>query len=102
MNAEEENYVNYWSLARKKWSWSKKFMTAVQNFAVPFVILIHLTNFFIIGDVSYAFLSFRHLLQFLINLLFASIFSGFAYGFYHWNINERKYRKILKKDRLEI
>ncbi|WP_026898646.1 hypothetical protein [Daejeonella oryzae] len=97
MTTAEQNFVRYWSVARKKWSWGQKFMIAVKNFAIPFVVLVHLTNFFIIGDLTYAFISFKHLLEFCINLIVVSLISGFAYGFYHWNSNERQYWKFIKK-----
>ena len=98
MKPSEENFVDYWSTARKKWNWKEKFMTAVQYFAIPFTILIHLTNFFIIGDLAYHFISFKHLLEFVINLFIISLISGFGFGFYHWNSHEMRYWRIMKRE----
>ncbi|MEO8794907.1 MAG: hypothetical protein ABI390_05535 [Daejeonella sp.] len=101
MSPSEEKFVKYWRIARKKWSWKDNFLAAVKNFAIPFVILVHLTNFFVIGDIAYAFISFKHLIAFIINITVVSAISGFAYGLYDWNTNERKYWKIIRKYRTE-
>ena len=102
MRPSDRKFVEYWQTARKDWNWGKTFKNGVLYFALPIVILIDLVNFFIIGDVNYAFLSFNHFYHLLKNFLPTALFIGFAYGLYDWNSKEQKYWRILKKHKDEL
>jgi len=97
MTSSEKEFIEYWETERKTWSWAKKFKKGALYIAWPIVIMIDLINFFIIGDISYAFISLSHLFYLLFNLLWAGVLAGFAYGFYSWNVNEIKYSRLIRK-----
>jgi len=97
MTPSEEKFVNHWAQERKKWNWGRNFINVVLYIAIPFVVLTDLVNFFIIGDVRYAFISLKHFTNVFINFFIISLLSGFGYGIVHWNTNEIRYWNILKK-----
>ena len=89
--------MEYWKKERKSWNWGKVFKKGVLQFAWPVIILIDLVNFFIIGDLNYAFISFDHLFYLIKKLLVFGALLGFAYGFFDWNGNERRYKRLTRQ-----
>jgi len=101
MTSSEEKFIAYWEEKRKTWSWPENFKKGALYIAWPVVVLIDLINFFIIGDISYAFISLPHLFYLLFNLLWAGVLTGFAYGLYNWNINEIRYTRLMRSRNID-
>lgn len=97
MTSSEKKFIAYWEEKRKTWSWGKNFRKGALYIAWPIVIMIDLINFFIIGDINYAFISLSHVFYLLFDLLWTGVLAGFAYGLYNWNVNEIKYGRLIKK-----
>lgn len=97
MTSSEKKFIETWGLKRKSWSWASSFKKGALFIAWPLLLLTDLINFFIIGDIRFAFISYSHLWYLGFNLIWTGIAGGFIYGFYDWNSNEYKYHKLLKK-----
>lgn len=98
MNAQEEKFVAYWTERRKIWSWTTHAKRMFLNVVLPLSTLIDLVNYFIIGDTAYAFFTFTHLFNFVLNMLMLSVLIILGTGFASWNYNEGKYWEILRKN----
>ncbi|WP_423146314.1 hypothetical protein [Rubrolithibacter danxiaensis] len=101
MTSSEKEFITYWSKARREWNWGKTFAVGVLYISLPVIILYDLVNFFIIGDVVYPYFSFTHFFNLLFKFIWTGIPGGFIYGLYNWNSREVRYKKLLKKERME-
>ncbi|HXH99010.1 MAG TPA: hypothetical protein VNI52_01990 [Sphingobacteriaceae bacterium] len=101
MTGGEKRFFDSWGIARKKWKWGENFKRTALYFVLPFVLLIDTINFFIIGDAKYAYMSFGHLWDLITNFIGFSLFIGFTYNLFTWNINEMRYWELVRKSKKE-
>ena len=99
MTDAEKEYVEYWKKHRSEWNWGKTFKSGALYYGVPVVLLIDFINYFIIGGSKHAYISFSHFWRLSLNLILIAGLTGFVYGVLSWNMKERKYWKIVRKDR---
>ncbi|HEY1025828.1 MAG TPA: hypothetical protein VGE26_11730 [Sphingobacteriaceae bacterium] len=98
MSPGEKRFTDYWGIARKNWNWGKKFKKTALHLVLPLVVLVDFINFFIIGDLSYGFISLEHLWRLGLNSIVFSILIGFVYNLIVWNTNEMRYWSIMKRE----
>lgn len=98
MTPREKKFVDYWSVARKSWNWGKRFKKTVLHFVLPLVLLVDMINFFIVGDVSYGFISLTHFWRLGLTFVILAVLIGFTYNLITWNANEMRYWSIMKKN----
>lgn len=99
MTPREKKFIDYWSVARKNWNWGKNFKKTVLQLVLPLVLLVDVINFFIVGDVSYGFISLKHFWRLGLNFVILSVLIGFTYNLVIWNTNEMRYWSIMKRNK---
>jgi hypothetical protein len=99
MTPQEEKFIAFWSQKRKTWKWNAHFKKTFFKIVLPFATLVDLVNYFIIGDTTYNFFSFSHLLTLIGNILFFSVAIIMLTGITEWNYNENKYWRIMRKNK---
>ncbi len=93
----EKAFIEKWSITRKTWSWGQNFKKTFLYIALPLIFMIDVFNFLAIGDISYAYISFQHFFQLVLNILLYGVLLTFIYNLLYWNRNEVRYKFIMRK-----